>query len=244
MLTDKRMFSKFIQFSRVSIGGLFVAVAAALFFGSCVDAHVLLPHDPIFGISTRYLFWITSGLCLAMALVSLSGESDFKRSLLTVWMVTTLVVYRFGYIWLGSHGLEGYLGSISDAFGVSTATAEMAADAALAYLVLGSYFVLIGLWLQTKRTGSRNYLKMPCPQCGGKIEFPASGLGQTISCPHCREAVILRKPEETLKIQCFFCQGHIEFPAHALSQKMQCPHCKRDITLKMPDSARAPAAAD
>ena len=106
------MASKFVQFFRVSVGGLFVAVAVALFFGSWVDAHILLPHDPIFGISTRYLFWITSGLCLITGRVCLSAESDFARSLLTVWMVTTLAVYRLGYIWSGSHGIEGYLGSI------------------------------------------------------------------------------------------------------------------------------------
>ena len=188
------MSSKFIQFLRVSVGGLSVAVAAALFIGSCVPAGVVLPHDPLFGISTRHLFWITSGLCLAMAWLNLSGEPAFTRSLWTVWIVTNLTVYRLGCIWSGSHGLEGYLGSISDAFGVSTATAGMVADAALAYLVFGNYFVLISLWLQTRRTTTPSYVKIPCPECGGHIEFPASGLGQIILCPHCAVNVPLQKP--------------------------------------------------
>lgn len=32
---------------------------------------------------------------------------------------------------------------------------------------------------------SESYLKGPCENCGAHIEFPASGLGQTIPCPHC-----------------------------------------------------------
>jgi hypothetical protein len=30
-----------------------------------------------------------------------------------------------------------------------------------------------------------NHLKCPCQHCGGSIEFPADGLGQAVTCPHC-----------------------------------------------------------
>jgi hypothetical protein len=29
------------------------------------------------------------------------------------------------------------------------------------------------------------FLKCTCTQCGGHIEFPADGIGQTVPCPHC-----------------------------------------------------------
>ena len=29
------------------------------------------------------------------------------------------------------------------------------------------------------------FLKCTCAQCGGRIEFPADGIGQTVPCPHC-----------------------------------------------------------
>jgi hypothetical protein len=32
-----------------------------------------------------------------------------------------------------------------------------------------------------------DYLKCPCQNCGGSIEFPASGVGEVINCPHCGE---------------------------------------------------------
>lgn len=32
-----------------------------------------------------------------------------------------------------------------------------------------------------------NYLKCSCKNCGGHIEFPASGEGATVKCPHCNQ---------------------------------------------------------
>lgn len=32
---------------------------------------------------------------------------------------------------------------------------------------------------------------MLCPHCKGKIEFPAEGLGEQITCPHCSEKIVL-----------------------------------------------------
>jgi len=42
-----------------------------------------------------------------------------------------------------------------------------------------------------------SYIKCPCNNCGGFIEFPAHGVGQTITCPHCRTETILFKPVST-----------------------------------------------
>jgi uncharacterized paraquat-inducible protein A len=32
-----------------------------------------------------------------------------------------------------------------------------------------------------------DYLKGECQKCGGCIEFPASGVGELVVCPHCGE---------------------------------------------------------
>lgn len=44
-----------------------------------------------------------------------------------------------------------------------------------------------------------NHLKCPCQQCGGSIEFPADGLGQTTACPHCgsETALLVAAESET-----------------------------------------------
>ena len=42
-----------------------------------------------------------------------------------------------------------------------------------------------------------SYIKCPCNNCDGFIEFPAHGVGQTITCPHCGTETILFKPVST-----------------------------------------------
>jgi hypothetical protein len=38
------------------------------------------------------------------------------------------------------------------------------------------------------------YIKCPCNNCDVLIEFPAHGLGQTITCPHCKLETVLFRP--------------------------------------------------
>ncbi len=225
--------SKSIRFFYHFTGGLLLAVAAALFFSSRVGADIVLPRDPIFALSIGHMFWIFSGMCLGVALFTLSGKPTFMRAMVMAWLATNLAVYCLGCLWYGGHSLGGYLGSFSDAFGVSAATAGIIAEVTLAYLVLGSYFMLAGLWLQKRRAAGEDDRKISCPACGGHVTFAIQNLGQRIPCPHCRAVITLRKPEN-LKMSCCFCKEHIEFPAHALGQKVSCPHCKKEITLKEP----------
>jgi hypothetical protein len=38
------------------------------------------------------------------------------------------------------------------------------------------------------------YIKCPCNNCDVLIEFPVRGLGQTITCPHCKLETVLFQP--------------------------------------------------
>ncbi len=38
------------------------------------------------------------------------------------------------------------------------------------------------------------FLKCPCQNCGGPIEFPAQGVGLKIECPHCGQRTVLTGP--------------------------------------------------
>ncbi len=40
----------------------------------------------------------------------------------------------------------------------------------------------------------QTFHKILCGKCAGKIEFPAEYVGQTIPCPHCQTAVLLKAP--------------------------------------------------
>ncbi len=202
--------SKSIQYFHHSAGALLLAAAAALFVSSRVGATIILPPDPLFAVSLKTMFWIVSGLCLAVGLFTLAGNPGFMRVILIAGLATVLLAYRLGCLWHGVHGLRGYLGSFSDAFAVSAATAEIMAEAALVYLVVGSYFALAGLWWQNRRNAGR---QIPRKESPAPISPPASG---------------------NLKMSCVSCGGHIEFPAHAVGQQIQCPHCAKTITLAKP----------
>lgn len=39
-----------------------------------------------------------------------------------------------------------------------------------------------------------DFLKCACQRCGGHIEFPASGAGATVNCPHCGADTVLTAP--------------------------------------------------
>jgi hypothetical protein len=43
----------------------------------------------------------------------------------------------------------------------------------------------------TVRSGEPNYFKCHCQRCGGHIEFPSTGAGVTIDCPHCGKKTVL-----------------------------------------------------
>jgi DNA-directed RNA polymerase subunit RPC12/RpoP len=117
------------------------------------------------------------------------------------------------------------------------------------YLMLGSYAAAVSFWfsadartarlagarqLAARRDATAGLMKMFCPACGGHVKFTAQNIGQQIPCPHCRVAIILRKPDENLKMSCVLCGGHVEFPPHALGQTIDCPHCAKTITLSRP----------
>ncbi|MEO7300779.1 MAG: FxLYD domain-containing protein [Verrucomicrobiota bacterium] len=47
---------------------------------------------------------------------------------------------------------------------------------------------------------SESFLKCPCIHCGGHIEFPTSGIGRSISCPHCGQQTDLVQAVEHLEV--------------------------------------------
>jgi hypothetical protein len=221
-----------MKFFTASAGSMLLAIATSLFLINLTSpSDLVMPHDPIFFLSVRHLFWIIGSIALVTALVCLFDGQPVRQMVLLAWLATNFAIYEFGAYWQGCRGLTGYLGGFSQVFGISPRIANAIAIAVLAYMLIVSYASLLWLW-RNKRM-ERYFLKMPCPACGARIKFALQNLGQKTSCPLCQTTITLRKAE-ILKISCFFCQEHIEFPAHAIGKKMPCPHCKMDITLKEP----------
>jgi hypothetical protein len=241
------MRNKAIKWIRVfiySAGGILLAAAAIRFVIAAESSQVLALPEPMLGIPLRYAVLIVGGLELTAALICLFGKQVGFQLGLLAWLTTNLIVYRMGLLWMHYQPQGTCVGSLTDPLRIMRGTAGFIMEFIPAYLLFGSYLVLIWLWgskagraariVATDRHGSAaELLKMSCPSCGVHIRFACQNLGQKIPCPKCQKTITLRKPDN-LKMSCFFCKEHIEFPAHAIGEKLKCPHCKMDITLKEP----------
>lgn len=205
-------------------GGALFFIGLAEILGAIGQSQVLGLTDPIFGISFRHLMLLTGMVQLAISPVLLFTNWRMLGLGLAAWISANFLVFRIGLWSMGWHHSSGFM---IDPLGLSMAATDVISSLLSTILLVGSVAIL---WLERRKVQAANFLKMPCPSCGGHIRFAIQNLGQKISCPHCQKETTLRKPEN-LKMSCVLCGGHVEFPAHAVGQKIQCPHCGRSITL-------------
>lgn len=226
---------KTIRFYINLTGSILLALATIFFLANLQlsPQDFVFPHDPIFDLHLPVLFWILSGLLLVLGLFCLFSPQTFLPLLAISWLATNLVIYWIGLRFVGTNGsIRGYLGNVAVAFGLPAGTIALVLTIAI-FSLLASSTIAVTYVAKRERTERANpSLKMSCAHCGGHIKFLERNLNETISCPHCRNSVCLRRPEDHLKMSCFFCKEHIEFPAHALGQKIKCPHCQMEVGLK------------
>jgi len=195
-----------------SAGGILLAAALIRFIIAAGDSPALLLPEPMLGIPLRYAVLIAGGIELAAALICLFGRQIGFQAAWLAWLATNFVVFRIGLLLMHGHPQATCIGSLTDPLHLSRGTTGFIVGFMPFYLLLGSYAAAIWLWLTkegraaqlavAKRGGDRRsrtvpagFLKVSCPYCGGHIEFPAHGLGQTVACPHCTAMITLQKPD-------------------------------------------------
>lgn len=235
-----KTFSNRVELFLSSAGALLLALGTALCISNQVGAGFVPPRDPILMIGMPKVFWIVGLLALGVGWFCLFGRQTFLMAALIMWLSLNAIVYQMGLIWLaGPRSFNGYWGNVAEAFSMPPNTVHWMIMTGSVYLFAGSVAVLF--YLRATRgmpdlsadKEKEGHFKIPCSHCGGRIDFTADRVGQTLPCPHCSLNITLKKPG-TVKTACYFCKGHFEFPTHALGTKMPCPHCKKDITLIEP----------
>jgi DNA-directed RNA polymerase subunit RPC12/RpoP len=242
------MNAKWIKCFIASAGVILLAAALMRFLIASGNAQVLSLPEPVLGISLRYAVLLVGGFELIVALICLFGKRVGLQIGWLAWLATNYVVFWIGLFAMHCQLQGTCLGSLTDPLRLSRGIPGTIIAFVPVYLVIGSYATAFWLLfskdakaarqlaaeqLARQRDADAGLLKMPCPSCGVHIKFAIQNLGQKISCPHCKAAIILRKPEN-LKMTCFLCGGHVEFPSYAVGQKIPCPHCNRGITLMEP----------
>ena len=107
-------------------------------------AHTVV--DPIFGVQFNYLMLAVGVAELAIAAVYFFPKASRVATLLVAWMVTGFLIYLVGLWWMEWKKPCGCLGDITDALHLSPQAADMITKVLLAYLLVGSYGVLIWEW--------------------------------------------------------------------------------------------------
>jgi predicted RNA-binding Zn-ribbon protein involved in translation (DUF1610 family) len=224
---------KLIKLFIYSSGGILLAAALIRFLIAAGSAPVLSMPEPLLGLSIRYAVLLVGGFELTIALICLFARQSGLQLGCLAWAAINYLVYWIWIFMMHRHPQTTCIGSLTDPLQLSRGNMGLVLRSIPLYLLFGSCAAMFWIWRAARQAKAAKFHKMSCPACGVHIRFDDRNLGQKISCPQCRAAITLRKPD-LLKMVCFFCQGHIKYPSHAIGEKMACPHCKMDITLKEP----------
>ena len=144
-------------------------------FGS---VKLLAVADPIAGILFRWLLLAVGVIELVIAGVCFFRRNKRLATLLVAWLATNFVVYRIGLWWIGWHRPCGCMGSLTTALHISEQAADNIMKVVLAYLLIGSYGLLIRDWWQRHRCA------MSIGETSLDASFPPTASSAASKCTH------------------------------------------------------------
>jgi len=129
--------------------------------GAIGPAQALDVADPIIGLPFRRLMLLVGLLELFVAFFCLFTDKRQFSMLAVAWLATNFVVYRVGLWWMGWHRPCGCLGNLTDLLGIAPHTADTIMKLVLAYLLIGSYGLLLWQWRQNRRRNRLDFVGVP-----------------------------------------------------------------------------------
>jgi hypothetical protein len=128
------------------LSAVLILATTAVFkgIGASGDARILSHADPLLGLLTnRQTMLLAVVLELAIIGLVLRERAIVRKAAFIAWISTSFLAYRVGLWSIGYKGSCGCLGNVTDTLGVAPATADLVTGAMLAYLLIGSYAILI-----------------------------------------------------------------------------------------------------
>ena len=117
-------------------------------------AKILLLVDPIFSLQFKSLLPLVGVLELVVAVICFVSRSILFRAWLVGWMSVGFLAYRTGLAIIHYPRPCSCLGSMASALGMSADTASNVMKVVLAYLLAGSFLVLLGVCNERTRRAS------------------------------------------------------------------------------------------
>ena len=134
----------------LSAGAILAITGIAKLWSGLGTSKFLAVIDPIFGIKFGQLMLAVGLAEIVVALVCFFSKRQTMALGFVAWISTNFVVYRLGLWWIGWHRPCGCLGNLTDALHISPQTADNIMKVLLAYLLIGSYGLLIWQWRQNR----------------------------------------------------------------------------------------------
>lgn len=133
-----------------SAAGILLLTAIAKFISAMGHAKILLEHDPVTGLTYRYLFYGIAIVETGVGLACVFNKHYAFSAGLVAWLSTSFVAYRVCLYNLHYPQPCHCLGNLTDAIHVSPRIADAAMKIILAYLLVGSYAMLLLLAKRAK----------------------------------------------------------------------------------------------
>lgn len=134
----------------LSSGGILFFTAVAKLTSAMGHGSILGSNDPVTGLTFHNLFLIVAGIEAAVGYVCFFCKQLWLKAGLVAWLATNLAIYRFSLWEVGWRKPCACLGTLTDAIHVSPQLADGFMKVVVAYLLIGSFGILIHRWW-TKR---------------------------------------------------------------------------------------------
>jgi hypothetical protein len=136
----------------LSSAGVALAVTAlAKAFSAIGSARALDVADPLIGIPFRQLMLVVALVELLIAFFCFFTDRRRLSILGVAWISTNFLVYRLGLWFIGWHRPCGCMGNLTDILHLSPHAADNIMKGVLAYLLVGSYGILLWQWRAARR---------------------------------------------------------------------------------------------
>jgi len=136
----------------ISAGVLLALTGSAKILSGLGKARALTVPDPIFGERFGHLLLAVGIAEVLIALVCFFSQRETLTAAFVAWLSTGCLIYRLGLWWMGWHHPCSCLGNLTAALHISPQLADNLMKGVLAYLLIGSYGLLIWQWRQQRNT--------------------------------------------------------------------------------------------
>lgn len=150
-MSMERTKSLFLRRFILSAGAILAITGIAKVWSGLGNSKFLAVVDPIIGIEFGQLMLAVGAAEIVIALVCLFSKRQTLALALVAWISTSFVVYRLGLWWMGWHRPCNCLGNLTDALHISPQVADNIMKGVLAYLLIGSYGILIWQWRERQK---------------------------------------------------------------------------------------------